>query len=92
MEEVSKGDHVVQTKPLIPLALPQTRRVAGCCQHGPPATKRPGLFPTSFCCFHQNPPAIITLEWCQLRGRLAAKIRQKPCPCQPGWAVSSPVP
>lgn len=24
MEEVSKGDHVVQTKPLIPLALPQT--------------------------------------------------------------------
>ena len=92
MEEVSEGGRVVQTKPLIPLALPQTRRAAGCSRHGPPAIKRPRLFPTSFCCFHQNPPAIITLERCQLRGRLAAKIRQQPCPCQPDGAVSPPAP
>lgn len=59
---MSKGGCLVQTKMLIPLALLWVWGAAGCSQHGWTATKRPGLLPTSFCCLHQNSPAIITPE------------------------------
>lgn len=65
---MSKGGCLVQTKMLIPLALLWIWRAAGCSRHGLPAIKRPGLLPTSFCCFHPNPPAIITPEHAGFQG------------------------
>lgn len=81
--EVSKGGCLVQTKMLIPLALLWAWRALGFSQHGLTAIKRPGLLPASFCCSHQNPPAIITPEhssfqgdWQQRSGRNLASASQ----------------
>lgn len=95
MEEVSKGGCLVQTKMLIPLALLWVWRAAGCSQHGLPEIKRcwqSWSAPSQLLLLPPKPSCNYHTRARQLPGRVGAKIRQKPCPCQPGRAVSPPVP